>query len=231
MLLIGLGGGAIAKSFALDSWKIDAIEIDPVVIEVAKNYFNLKPQDCKIFNMDGRQFLKTHQDKYNLIIMDAFGSSSIPFHLISKEAFGLIASRLERNGVFAINVEAIGWNDKIVTALAATLKEHFKEVIALPLHEPPNILGNVVLISANRKLEFPEEWPGHPADYVDVDPYRHWVVIQRNHAWDNRFEPETDDAVRALTDDLNPVDIWAESINLTARKGLHEFWGSDGHSW
>ena len=35
-LLIGLGGGAIAKSYARDFWKIDAVEIDPVVINVAK---------------------------------------------------------------------------------------------------------------------------------------------------------------------------------------------------
>ena len=41
-----------------------------------------------------------------------------------------------------------------------------------------------------------------------------------NHAWDNRYEPPAAGG-SVLTDDLNPVDLWAEAINLEARKVLH----------
>ncbi len=226
MLLIGLGAGSIAKNFAMEGWKVDAVEIDPVVINAAKNYFNLQSKECEIFTQDGRQFLLTHDTKYDLIIMDAFGSSSIPFHLITDESFALIASRLTNNGVFALNVEAIGWRHKLIKSTAVTLERQFQNVIALPLHEPPNILGNVILVASNKPLEFDEDWLGHPADYVEFDPYEHWVVVQRNHAWDNRFVPDTKN-IRPLTDDLNPVDIWAEEINLAARKDLFEYFGKD----
>jgi hypothetical protein len=52
----------------------------------------------------------------------------------------------------------------------------------------------------------------------------------RAHAWDNRFtvKPEWGPV---LTDDLNPVDVWAERVNLEARKDLHEFFSEQGLSW
>jgi hypothetical protein len=70
---------------------------------------------------------------------------------------------------------------------------------------------------------------GAPRDYLP-EPYMHWVVVQRNHAWDNRFVPDTSGAP-ILTDDLNPVDLWAERINRVARKELHDFFKEDGLSW
>ena len=50
------------------------------------------------------------------------------------------------------------------------------------------------------------------------------------HAWDNRFEVDPE-GVRVLTDDLNPVDVWSERVNLASRKGLHEYFGSGGLAW
>jgi spermidine synthase len=230
MLLIGLGGGCIANRFSLDGWKVDVVEIDPVVTKVAKDYFGLRTNDCQVFQADGRQFLHFNQNKYDLIIMDAFGSGSIPFHLITRQCFELIRGHLNPGGVFAINVQSIGWKSTIVKAIAATLKKNFTNVVALPLNEPPNVLGNVILLAANRKLDFPDEVLGNPADYVDIDPYEHWIVIQRNHAWDNRFVPDTK-GIQILTDDCNPVDVWSEEINFIERNNLHHFFGEDGVSW
>lgn len=221
LLIIGLGGGAIAKSFAMDGWQVDAVEIDPVVIKVAKQYFSLQDFECRIYQMDGRQFLLTHPEKYDLIIMDAFGSSSIPFHLITSETFRLVQNHLKSKGIFAINIESVGWDSKLVQAVSATLKLSFNNLLVLPTSEPPNSLGNLVILASDREYEFPEEWLGRPVDYVDVDPYQHWVVVQRNHAWDNRFVPEATGS-SVLTDDLNPVDIWSEQVNLNSRKLLHQ---------
>ncbi|MCU0645230.1 MAG: fused MFS/spermidine synthase, partial [bacterium] len=138
MLIIGLGGGSIANNYSMDGWKVDAVEIDSVVTYAAMEYFGFRRNDCQVFHQDGRQFLITHEKQYDLIVMDAFGSSSIPFHLITKESFGLIADRLKPGGVFAINLQSIGWNSTIVRSVAATVRQHFDQVIALPIHEPPN---------------------------------------------------------------------------------------------
>jgi hypothetical protein len=43
-----------------------------------------------------------------------------------------------------------------------------------------------------------------------------------NHAWDNRFVPETQHA-QTFTDDLNPVDVLSEGINLASREDYHNY--------
>jgi len=212
LLLIGLGGGSVVKSYARGGWRIDAVEIDRAVTKVAREYFGLEPEEAIVHHGDGRRYVATCDDAYDVIILDAFGSSSIPFHLVTREAFGLISSRLKPGGILALNVISVGWRDLLVRSLAATLETRFSSIRALPIAEPPNRLGNVILLARNGPLELPEQLP--PSELRDSAEY------DRNHAWDNRFEPETKGAP-VLMDDRNLVDLWAERINLEMRKGLH----------
>ncbi len=228
LLLIGLGGGSIAKNFAAAGWEVAAVEIDPVVTRIARRYFGLKSTEAQVFHRDGRQHLMIDPQRYDVIIMDAFGSSSIPFHLVTTEAFAQIAARLNPGGVFAINIESNGWEGRIVKALAATLAAHFSTVMALPAHERVDELGNVVLLAANRELqprrEIPPQWETPSREYLHSAAYR------RDFAWKNRLYPETA-GVPVITDDFNPVDLWSEEINVMARKGLHRYFGKTSMGW
>lgn len=222
MLLVGLGGGSVVKRFARAGWTVDAVEIDPVVTRMAYEYFGLRDDEARIFEMDGRQFLKTTDHAYDLIIMDAFGSSSIPFHLVTSEAFALIHNRLSVNGILAMNIEAVGWDDVIVKALAVTAGEQFKHVVVLPIAEPPNQLGNLVIMASDRPLILAEELPGPQGRFTRE--------YDRVHAWDNRFIVASHEAT-VLTDDLNPIDVWSERVNLVAREHLHKFFNARGLTW
>jgi spermidine synthase len=224
LAVVGLGGGSVVKNFARDGWSVDAVEIDPAVTAVAREYFGLASWEARVIHMDGRRFLRTATTAYDLIVLDAYGSSAIPFHLVTRECFQLAAARLAPAGVLAINVESVGWRDPIVAAVAATLSQVFSQVVALPTAEPPDALGNVVLLAGNRDLEFPEERLERPFDFL-ADPQAHWTVVQKNHAWLNRFQPDKAGAM-LLTDDRNPVDLWAERINLVARRKLHELFAA-----
>ena len=158
--------------------------------------------------------------KYDLIVMDAFGSSSIPFHLVTQEAFGLIASRLKQGGMLAMNLEAQAWDDLLVRSLAATLRTHFKHVVAMPAYQGSQKLGNVLIFAAD--FELGEE------SLKDEDALLGNRI--KAFAWQARFEPRTNGAL-VLTDDLNPVDVWSEQINLAARKGLHSYFEETGLGW
>ena len=226
MLLIGLGGGSIMKSFAKAGWEVDAVEIDPVVTRMAQQYFGLSPEEGRIFHEDGRQFLLNRDEQYDIIVIDAFGSSSIPFHLITQESFGVMAARLKPNGVMAMNVESIGWEDRIVRAMTATLKTQFDEVKVLPTTASPDELGNVIFMASNQVLT---RDPDLPRDITNLD-YGRSLEYKKDMAWDNRFTPEVGDAP-VLTDDFNPVDLWSEKINLIARQNLHEFFDDGRLSW
>lgn len=222
MLLIGLGGGTLATRWASLGWAVDAVEIDPVVGELAVEFFDVDERKCTIYYQDGRQYLARSDEIYDLMIIDAFGSSSIPFHLTTVEAFELAAARLSPDGILAMNVITEGWRDPILAALTATLRVHFAEVVALPTNEPPDALGNVVLVASHRVLEFDEyEHLPRPYDLLDQEQ-EHWWALQMNHGWDNRYEPDTSRAT-ILTDDRNPVDLWSERINLLSRADVHRY--------
>ncbi len=225
MLLLGLGGGVVVQAYHQAGWKIEAVEIDPSVVEAARQYFGLRPQDATIVVDDARHFLRESNEKWDLILVDAFGSSSIPFHLVSKEFFALAKEHLTSQGILAMNVECRQWYDPLVASVGMTMEQEFPKVWALPTQEPPNTLGNVVLLGlADPDFELPEDKLPRPLDFVN-DDYEHWRVVQMNHAWDNRFDPAELNNGQILSDDRNPVDLWSNAVNRAARVELRKFFG------
>jgi hypothetical protein len=153
-----------------------------------------------------------------VVLLDAYGSSSIPFHLVTAEAFGLAKSVLGEGGVFAVNVISHGWRDPLVSGIAATLRVSFRDVVALPMAEPPDRVGNIVLLAGDRDLEALPE----PERNLDFNPdWRFGPGYAIAHGWDNRFRPDAAGAV-IFTDDLNPVDALADATMLIARRELIE---------
>jgi spermidine synthase len=209
VLVVGVGGGSVLKDFASRGWQVDAVEIDPVVVKVASEHFGLSPEDGQVFTMDGRRFVSGDVGPYDVIVLDAFGSSSIPFHLVTREVFGLIASRLAPGGLLAINVESDGWHGDVVRAVSATLRTRFAHLVALPAEAAAGDLGNVVLLASNARLEV----------RADCEAFGRGFA---RRGWANRFVPYTRGAA-VLTDDLNPVDLWSERINVIAREDLHRY--------
>jgi len=222
MLLVGMGGASVVKSYYGSGWQVDAVEIDPVVTRIARAYFGLLRDEAKVYEMDARRFLITHDKRYDLIVMDALGSNLIPFHLVTTEALALIRSRLVPGGILAMNIEAVGWDDVLIRSLAATANQQFQHVTVLPIAEPPDQFGSFVLLASSRALDLKEE-PPVPRDRFSPE-------YDRAHAWDNRFKVNVT-GIPVLTDELNPIDIWAERANIEERKGLHALFSKPGIAW
>jgi spermidine synthase len=223
-LVIGVGGGSVITSYVRDGWDVTAVEIDPAVTRLAAEFFKLDTTACKIVEGDGRRFLTTPSDEYNVIIVDAYGSSYIPPHLASAEAFALMKTKLSRDGILAINIQCVGWHDRIVASMAATLGVSFDNVIALPIAEPPDQYGNLVLMASDRQIALDSaNSPPIPTDRFSYE-------YDRAHAWDNQFKPDLSRAI-VFTDDLNPVDSWSGRINYAWRKSLHQTVSVSGLAW
>ena len=218
LLLVGLGGGGTAEVFARRGWTVDAVEIDPRIPELARRWFGLRPQHANVIVDEGRRFLRRSRDRYDVVFFDAFGSAAIPFHLVTREAFADAKARLAPGGILALNVETVGWQDPLAHALVATLRTQFAHVIALPTAEPPDQLGNLVLMASDRPLDLDPDLLGDPVGTLS-DDVEHFRVVSRMHAWNNQYVPNRG---VVLTDDWNPVDLRAEEINRVARKNLHE---------
>jgi spermidine synthase len=159
VLMLGLGGGSIQRAYQhyYTNVMVDTVELDPVVVKVAKEYFKVQETPTlKIHNQDGRMFLNRTSENYDLIILDAYTKSrygsSIPPHLTTKEFFTLAGSHLTTNGVLAYNVigDIQDSRPEIVGALYRTLKEIFPHVYAFPASSSMN----VVLVATKSAVPF-----------------------------------------------------------------------------
>ena len=107
VLFIGGGGFSGPKYFMqhYPNISVDVVEIDPQVVEVAKKYFfldELNPQ-LRIYIQDARKFLDDNQGKYDMIVLDAFSKTYVPFHLMTVEFYNLLFDKLVKGGVVISN--------------------------------------------------------------------------------------------------------------------------------
>jgi len=102
---IGLGTGQVACHPAIGR-DFTFYEIDPDIAEVAKEHFTFL-NHCgykDIIIGDGRLKIAESSESYDLIILDAFTSDSIPIHLLTREALQTYMSRLNDAGVIAVHI-------------------------------------------------------------------------------------------------------------------------------
>jgi spermidine synthase len=142
VLEIGLGGGRTASYLsrhmgaALD---ITCVELDPEVIRMAKKYFGVtETPTMRVVAKDGRSFLRETDKTYDLVMVDAYRGTFVPFHLLTKEFFTLLKSRLKPGGVASQNIEP---STMLYDSAIATLKAVFDQV------EVYEADGNVVAIA------------------------------------------------------------------------------------
>ena len=150
VLMEGLGGGSTPRAYQhyFTNVMVDVVEIDPVVVEVAKKYFTVaESPTLKINIQDGRVFLRQTTNVYDVILMDAYSTttygSSLPRQLTTKEFFTLASQHLSTNGVLAYNV--IGqiqgnYRANVIGAIYRTMKEVFPQVYMFPADESLNVV-------------------------------------------------------------------------------------------
>lgn len=114
MLLIGMGGGSIPKA-VMQHWpnvRLDVVELDRAVVQVAQDWFALQPNaQVQITVQDARVFVRQQirqGQRYDLIMLDAFDQDYIPEHLLTVEFLQQIRQLLAPGGVVAANTFAQG---------------------------------------------------------------------------------------------------------------------------
>jgi len=109
VLIIGLGGGTIPRALqeVVPEARIDVVEIDPAVVSVARRYFDLgQSGKLNVIEADGRVHIKRAlrgEQRYDLIMLDAFDHEYIPEHLLTQEFLKEVRSLLAPGGVLAAN--------------------------------------------------------------------------------------------------------------------------------
>lgn len=108
IFIAGLGAGIIPRliKFFMAGVHIDIAEIDPDIVSVAKEYFFFEEEDrMKIIVGDAREIVQNFpkNNQYDVVILDAYSTDYIPFHLSTKEFFVELSRIAKPNGVIASN--------------------------------------------------------------------------------------------------------------------------------
>ena len=216
VLILGMGAGTSVRQF-LYFWKelqIDAVEIDPVIAQVAREMFDL-PVDhdnLNVFIDDARVFLQTHPDKsYDMIEIDIFqGGVFIPFYLATQEFFSLCKKRLKPGGLMIMNVNTLkDWTEEqtkgatLSGSIGNTIAEIFPSVFYIKLKG-----GNVIFLAFKEPMSL-ETLLGLMSK---AEPKSMEIQRLLSYSLENVKKYEKQDNSPILTDDLSPLDKFTYPI-------------------
>ncbi len=165
ILIIGAGSGQDASIALQNNVKnIDAVDIEPRLVEIGKEFHPLKPYNdprVKITIADGRNFIENQKDKkYDLIIFAltdsltlASNSSNtrLESYLMTVESFAKAKSLLKENGMLMLyNNYRKDW---LIAKLTKMLQQNFADKVLVINSQ---IDENALLMAGNKINDFNE---------------------------------------------------------------------------
>ncbi|OFY64396.1 MAG: hypothetical protein A3H98_08470 [Bacteroidetes bacterium RIFCSPLOWO2_02_FULL_36_8] len=104
-VLFGLGAGSVSSELARLGLRVDAVEIDGRMLEIAKKYFYYSDTSTSVFVDDARHYLRTTNKKYDLAVFDVANGEVQPSYVFTKESFQELKQCLTPNGVVLIEFQ------------------------------------------------------------------------------------------------------------------------------
>ncbi len=167
------------------------LELDDDLVRIAEESLGLSPDDnLDIRTGDARLHLEDLESgSFDLIVGDAYGGSSVPWHLTTSEVMAEFDRLLGSNGLYIMNV-IDGGESRFARSQLATVGEHFEQLAVIePEDGIPAFAVNQILLASH--VAIPE---------LDIDPTDGRLVD--GDAIDTYIG---DDAI-ILTDDFAPAD-------------------------
>jgi len=187
-----VGGGAFSMPRYIDATRPGSrhvvLEIDPLLVEVGRKDLGLVTGDgIEVVTGDARLGTSNlADDSFDLIVGDAFGGRSVPWHLTTTEFVAELDRVLRSGGVYVMNV-IDGGDNRFAEAELATLAEHFDHLaMVVPRNWPRPVPSNQILVASDQ-----------PLPTLVVDPV-HGVLVEDLDAFI--------DGARPLRDDFAPVE-------------------------
>src|SRR5207237_7645863 len=140
-----------------------------------------------VITSDGRAYLATTSEHYDLIVVDAYRQTYIPFYLVTREFFALVRAHLAADGAAALNVERVPGDDRLVQAVSGTLATVFPQTWVWPA-----LRFNDLVVGLHRPIvasALPPRMPSPPGAVRPPVP----PVTSAMDAVAARHEPVTDD--------------------------------------
>lgn len=201
MLVLGLGGGSTGGYLQrrVPHLRIDSVDVDPAVPEVARRYLRFAPRPGdRVFVADARSFLHGSNERWDLIFCDTYIGLSVPFHLTTVQFLDEVKRHLTPDGIFMVNLAA-GLEDPFSQAMYNTVRDRFQSVYVFPVRGA----SNVEVLATERPAVLPPQLAARARELearFPFDPTLSEMVATRFHGdFISRDIP-------LLSDEYAPVD-------------------------
>lgn len=208
VLILGLAGGTVTREIDhyIPQAKITGVEIDPKVVELAKQHFQLDQQNVTVHIDDARSFVRkvsaTTDTRYNTIIIDAYTNEIyIPWHLTTQEFYEELNAVLAPDGIVAFNMGSTTDQTTLFQSVLATLRATFEYVAVVPV---PDTLNYIVLAS-HQEVQF------DTVSQIANDSNDERSAIAKKFKR-SVYRPAITDQAAILTDNRAPIEFYTEGM-------------------
>ncbi|MFN2469471.1 MAG: spermidine synthase [Gaiellaceae bacterium] len=130
--ILGNAGGTTARALGVYFPRaiVDGVELDPVVTWAGRRFLGLGDNSrLRVHTADARPFLRRTDERYDLVVVDAYRPPYVPFYLATREFFQLVRERLRPGGIVALNVATVPDDDRLARGIGGTLAWEFPQVV------------------------------------------------------------------------------------------------------
>ncbi len=151
-LLVGMGGGTIASELQKLGFRLDIVDIDKRMFDVAQRHFYFKPLNSRFHNEDARYFINKSRKKYDLLVFDVLNGESQPSNLFTLEGCREIKKDLKDRGMVIIEFqEALGEGGLAYKSISNTLIEAgFTVYNSISYGQ----ISDILIIAARQPIDF-----------------------------------------------------------------------------
>lgn len=200
VLILGAGSGTdVASALQHGARRVDAVEIDPVIVRLGRQYHPDGPYTdprVSVVTDDARHYLRTSEKQYDLVVFalidsltlqSSFSAVRLESFMFTEEAFRAARARLKPDGVLVVyNYFREKW---LVDRLANSARNVFGEEPKVHIHKEHGYLGVMIAGPGVRTVA---NWPSPPEK---VAAYNHPDVVSPGLPLDR------DASIRPATDD------------------------------
>lgn len=225
VLILGMGTGTYATQCRkyFGDMAIEGVEIDEKITDLSRKYFSL-PEDVPVTTYDGRAYLQAVDEKYDVIMVDAYQDITIPFQMSSVEFFNMVKDHLTENGVMVVNMNMRGSGEENINQyLADTIASVFGTVYTADVKGSTNR----ELFASNQE-DMLDTLKNNAGNLANADLQNMMLAVA-----DTSTQYDGGDYI--MTDDKAPVELLGMQVidqvikeEVAYYKGIYEEQGLDG---
>lgn len=141
VLMIGLGGGSLAKFIYRQlPWAVlQVVEISPQVVSIARQCFRVPPDDERFSVVvgDGAEYTARDDGSVDLMVVDGYDAESHVEELSDKAFYQACCKRLGPGGILVVNL----WGgDRQFNDTLQRIENVFPATACLPAEKPGNVI-------------------------------------------------------------------------------------------